>query len=88
MALKEEDRQYFEVMESLFTHPGWKLLADDVRGWQEAIATQWRSLKPDQLQFEQGRAAAFDQVLKHFELCESLKATALEADDNTEETDV
>jgi hypothetical protein len=87
MALKEEERQYFEAMEALFTSQGWKLLKDDIKGWQEAIASQWRTLKPDQLQFEQGRAAALDQVLKHFELCESLRAEALRDDDSTGEED-
>jgi len=85
--MEEADRQYFEVMESLFQHPGWKLLADDIRGWQEAIASQWRSLKPDQLQYEQGRYAGLAQVVEHFELCEGLKARALADDENTEEED-
>jgi hypothetical protein len=85
--IKEEDKQYFEAMEALFTSQGWQLFKDDIKGWQDAIASQWRVLKPEQLQFEQGRAAALDQVLKHFELCESLRHEALD-DDNTEDTDV
>jgi hypothetical protein len=85
---KQEAEQYFQAMEALFSSQGWKLLADDIKGWQEAIAAQWRSLRPDQLQFEQGRAAAFDQVIKHFEMCESLKAQDLEEHDNTETEEV
>jgi hypothetical protein len=83
--LTEAEQQYFEIMESLFAHPGWKVLADDIQGWKEAIASGWRGLKPDQLQFEQGRAAAFDQVTEHFKLCEALKAQALSDVENAEE---
>jgi hypothetical protein len=83
--LTEAEQQYFDIMDSLFAHPGWKVLADDIQGWQEAITAGWRTVKPDQLAFEQGRAAAFDQVLEHFKLCESLKAQALSDDENVEE---
>ena len=76
--MEEADRQYFEAMETLFTSPGWRLLNDDIVGWQDAIATQWRTLKPESLAFAQGRYDAFEQVLKHFKLCETLKAQALE----------
>jgi hypothetical protein len=80
----EDQRQYFEVMESLFAHPGWKVLADDIQGWKDAISTQWRSIKPDQLAYEQGRYAALEQITEHFKLCESLKANA-EADETIAE---
>jgi hypothetical protein len=83
--MEEATRQYLEAMESLFQHPGWKLLSDDIKGWQEAIASQWRSLKPDQLQYEQGRYAGMAQVVEHFALCEAVKAEALADDENTEQ---
>jgi len=78
MALGEADRQYFEAMESLFNSPGWKIFKDDILGWQEGIASQWRSIAPEDLRFAQGRYDGLEQVLKHMELCETLKAQALE----------
>ena len=64
-------------MERLFSYPEWKILEDDIKGWLEAIAAQWRTLRPDQLAFEQGRYDGLEQVLKHGEICEKLKAQAL-----------
>lgn len=78
MALTEADAQYFEAMESVFTSPGWRVFKDDILGWQEAISSQWRSMKPEDLTFAQGRYAGLEQVLQHFKLCEDLKAQALE----------
>lgn len=78
--MQEADRQYFEMMEALFAMPGWKLLRDDIAGWQEAISTKWRTIKPEDVRYEQGRYDGLEQVVKHFELCETLKAQA-EADD-------
>lgn len=76
----DANRQYYETMESLFTSPAWKTFADDIAGWQAAIAAQWRTLKPEQLAYEQGRYAALAQVMEHAGLCESLKAKELEDD--------
>lgn len=76
----EADRQYFEAMETLFTAPGWKVFKDDITGWKEAISSQWRTMKPEDLRYAQGRFDALDQVLTHFESCEAWKAQALEDD--------
>lgn len=65
-------------MESLFSHPAWKIFADDIRGWQDAISTQWRTMRPEDLRYAQGRFDGLDQVRKHVELCETLKAQAQE----------
>lgn len=75
--MDEKDRQYFEAMESLFLHPAWKLLMDDIHGWQEAISSQWRSLSPETLRFEQGRFDGLNQITSYQETLESLKASAI-----------
>jgi hypothetical protein len=73
----EAERQYYDMMDSLFVMPGWKLLKDDIQGWLEAIASQWQALTPDNLRFEQGRYSGLEQVAKHFQTLEGLKAHAL-----------
>lgn len=78
--MDEHDRQYFEVMESLSQHPGWKLFKSDLEGFQEAIAGQWATLSPDNLRYEQGRFAGLKQAAEHFATLESLKAQILEDD--------
>lgn len=81
--MTEAMQQYFDLMESLSQHPAWKLFRDDLIGFQEAIASQWASLAPENLRFEQGRYAGIKQAADHFETLESLKAQAL-ADDAEE----
>lgn len=78
--MQEADRQYFEAMEGLFTSPGWKVFNDDITGWQEAISSQWRTMKPEDLRYAQGRFDALDQILTHFKSCEAWKTQALEDD--------
>jgi hypothetical protein len=85
--MDEAQLQYFEAMEALFSSTGWKLLADDIAGWQEAIASQWTTLTPENLKFEQGRFAAFAQVVDHFKLCQGLKAHALAEENTVQESD-
>ena len=72
--MDERSRQYLETMESLFLHPGWQLLVDDIEGWKEAISASWQSLTPDTLRFEQGRYQGLTQVTNHPNLLESLRA--------------
>lgn len=74
--MQESERQYFEAMEALFAMPGWKLLKDDIAGWQAAIESKWRTIAPENIRYEQGRYEGLEQVVKHFELCETLKAHA------------
>lgn len=77
--MEEADRQYFEAMERLFAYPEMKIFLDDVRGWQDAISSQWRALKPEQLAFEQGRFNGLEQVANHASLCENMYSTAISA---------
>ncbi len=75
--MDEPQRQYFEMMESLFAHTGWKLLSDDIQAWKDAIAAQWRTVKPEDLRYEQGRYDALTQVTDMFSVIENAKATVL-----------
>lgn len=76
--MDEASRQYLEAMESLFSHPGWKLLMDDVKGWQEAISSQWQSITPETLRFQQGRYDGLRQIATHEKTLETLKASMIE----------
>lgn len=76
--MDEQARQYFEQMESLFAHPGWKTLMDDVAGWKEAISSQWRNVKPEDLRFVQGRYDGLDQIHTLEKTLETLKAQSQE----------
>lgn len=76
-AAKEQLRQQIEAMERLFTSPDMKVLLDQIKEWQEDLAARWRSLKPEQLGFEQGRYDAFEQIAKWGETCEKIKESDL-----------
>lgn len=64
-------------METLFASPGWRLIKDDIDGWMKAISTQWESLSPDNLRYEQGRYQGLKQIAKHLETLETLKGQFL-----------
>ena len=83
-------QQYFEVMDSLSQHPGWKLLRDDLIGFQEAIASGWAGLTVDNFRYEQGRFAGLKQASDHFNSLETIKAAILgdEADALTDPANV
>lgn len=73
-------------MENLFAQPGWKTFIDDVRGWQEAVDTQWRGVSDARgLFIAQGRYHGFEQIIKFQQMCETLKAQAI---DDAEDSDV
>ena len=74
--LDEEQRQYFELMESLFTHPAWPVLMDDFKGMQDGIAASWRKLTPDKLAYEQGRYEGLSQLTGFQEMLAELKKQA------------
>lgn len=78
--MDQHAQQYYEVMESLEAHPGLKIFLDELRGFQEAIASQWATVSPENLRFEQGRFAGLKQATDLFATIGSLKAQAL-ADD-------
>lgn len=75
-------------MESLSVHPGLKVFMDDLQGYRDAIASSWPTIKPDQLQYEQGRYAGLGQALDQFKMLESIKSEALLAELNTDEHNV
>jgi len=76
--MDEPTRQYFDMMDSLFAQPGWKLLADDIQTWKSAIADGWRSYTPEQIRYEQGRYDGLSQVTDMFSQIETAKAAVLE----------
>lgn len=78
--MTDADRQYFEQMESLFAHPGYKTLVTNITEWQDAISKQWRSLKPENLAFEQGRYDGLNQIATFEDMISSLKAAASDED--------
>lgn len=74
MAMTDEQRQYFDAMDALFTSLGWKLLADDIKGFTEAISDQWASIKPEDLRFIQGRYDGLKQIAAYPEMIDKMKA--------------
>lgn len=76
--MTEADRQYYEQMESLFAHPGYKTLMSYIADCQAAISEQWRTLKPENLGFEQGRYDGLNQIASFEDMLVTLKAQAVE----------
>lgn len=77
---RQANQQYIEAMERLFMSSDFKILLDDLNGMKEAIAISWRSLKPDQLAFEQGRYEGLSQTTDHLTFVRQLVEQALAAD--------
>ena len=72
--MDESSRQYLEAMEAMFASQGWKLLMDDIAGFKDAISSQWRTTKPEDLRFAQGRFDGLDQISQYESFLETLKA--------------
>ena len=79
--MNEENRQWFEAMENLFATPGWKYLLLYITDCQSAISDQWRSCKPEDLRFVQGRFDGLDQIKTFENYIGVLKDTATEEAD-------
>jgi hypothetical protein len=73
-----EQEQYHEAMEAMFASAGWKLLLGNIADWQAAISSQWRTLKPETLGFEQGRYDGLNQIATFEDMLVTLKAAAVE----------
>lgn len=69
-----EAQQRFELYETLFAHPGWKLFISDVEDWKLKISERWRSITPEALRYEQGRYHGLEQVTTFENLQDQLKA--------------
>lgn len=74
--MEDKQKQYFELMASLETHPGLKFLLDDLDGMRIAIAAGWQSLTPETLRYEQGRYAGISQAVDYFTMLDSIKKQA------------
>lgn len=73
----ERARQEDEQLEAMFASHGWKVMLSQIDDWQVAIAAQWRSLKPENLAFEQGRYDGLAQIANY----ESTRANVRETND-------
>jgi EAL domain-containing protein (putative c-di-GMP-specific phosphodiesterase class I) len=76
---RQANQQYVEAMERLFQSSDFKILLDDFEGMKAAIAHSWRSLRPDQLAFEQGRYEGLSQTTEHLKFVRQLVQQALAA---------
>lgn len=79
-AQRQSNQQYVEAMERLFQSSDFQILIDDLEGMKEAIAGSWRSLKPEQLAFEQGRYEGLMQTTEHLEMVRQLYEQSVAAD--------
>lgn len=77
---RQANLQYVEAMERLFQSSDFKILLDDLEGMKEAIASSWRSLKPDNLAFEQGRYEGLAQTTEHLTFVRQIVEQAIAAD--------
>lgn len=75
--MEESEQQYLEAIERLFDSPDMKVFLNVINAeWKPAIASQWRTLKPEQLAFEQGRYDGLEQIANHAQFCKALKEAA------------
>lgn len=82
--MTDEQRQYFEAMEALFGSLGWSVLEQDVKGMMDAIHTGILTVKPDNLQYEQGRYAGLSQLVAFKQMVENGRAAAEAAPDSAD----
>lgn len=61
-SLSDEQRQWFDAMEAMFATQGWGLFQRYLAECQAAISEQWRTCKPEDLRFVQGRYDGLDQA--------------------------
>jgi hypothetical protein len=62
--LTPQQEQYFQTMEDMFKHPGWKLFLDDLAENQQALKDSALSLDSDKdFYIAKGRNQTFNQVL-------------------------
>lgn len=77
--MADETTEYFEVLESLFAQPGWKVFVADFKEMRDAIASQWMALTPENLRAEQGRYEGLNQVVEFEKQVEAVKRANEEA---------
>jgi hypothetical protein len=62
--ITQQQEQYFQTMEDLFKHPGWKLFIEDLAGNQQALKDAALSLETEKgFYVAKGRNQTFNQVL-------------------------
>lgn len=79
--MTEEDRQWFETIEPMLDSHAWKLFETYVTQCQDAISKGWRTIKPEDVRFIQGRFDGLNQIIEFKNVVASLKALAVEQDD-------
>lgn len=83
VATEEELRQWREAIEGMFATQGWGLFQRYLADCQAAISEQWRTCKPEDLRFVQGRFDGLDQARTFDTYLSVLQPTATEeTDDN------
>jgi hypothetical protein len=77
--ITEQQEQYFQTMEDLFQHPGWKLFTDDLATNQQALKDAALSLETEKgFYVAKGRNQTFNQVLGFESLVSSMHKSLLE----------
>jgi hypothetical protein len=62
--ITQQQEQYFQTMEDLFKHPGWKLFVEDLASNQQALKDAALGLETEKgFYVAKGRNQTFNQVL-------------------------
>lgn len=80
--ITQQQEQYFQTMEDLFKHPGWKLFIDDLAENQRALKDAALGLETEKgFYMAKGRNQTFNQVLGFEGMVTSLHKDLLENSD-------
>lgn len=83
--MTEDERKYFEVLEDLFTHPGWKVLMEQFKREIYQLQSDALDVKVvpnwDVLNFNRGRAVEKAELLRMPDLVASEKLGYTDQDD-------
>jgi hypothetical protein len=80
--LTPQQEQYFQTMEDMFQHPGWKLFLSDLEENQKALKDSALGIeKESEFFIAKGRNQTFNQVLGFESLVSSMHKSLLEDND-------
>lgn len=80
--ITEQQEQYFQTMEDMFKHPGWKLFVTDLEANQQALKDSALGLETERdFYVAKGRNQTFNQVLGFEQFVVSTHHALAEDDD-------
>lgn len=73
--IEKEDAKYFDTMEDLFAHPGWKLLVEEcLRMVYQLQADAIDGTTWEQVNVIRGRAQQLNEIIRMKEMFETIRA--------------